>query len=135
MVQLEGKIDDDDDDNIYDDSRCQRKKDCPINNDSGDHHSQIPEEDQLDVATPNRLMLEVLLQNQADWEAEQSLEQERRAAEKDRMAAERDQWAAERAKHTEQSTVGPGPNIYNLVEPVRLCYSARELDHVLDVLR
>jgi len=50
------------------------------------------------------------------------------------MAAERDQWAAERAERTEQSTVGPRPNIYKMVDPVRFCGGAKELDRFLDAL-
>jgi hypothetical protein len=52
-------------------------------------------------------MLEMLLENQAQWKAEQKLEWERMAAERERMAAERDQWAAKRAKRTERSITGP----------------------------
>jgi len=74
-VLLEAEIDDDHDDDIYDDLRGQRNKDCPINNDSGNHRSKIPDEDRLDVATPNRLMLEMLLEDEAHWEPQQSLEQ------------------------------------------------------------
>ena len=72
----------------------QRSEDSPFDNDSGDLRSQITDEDRLDVATQNRLMLEMLLENQAQWKAEQRLERERMAAERDRMAAERDHWAA-----------------------------------------
>jgi len=43
-------------------------------------------------------MLEMLLENQAQWKAEQKPERERMAAERERMAAERDQWTAERAE-------------------------------------
>ena len=94
-VLPEAEIDDDDD--LDDDLGGQRSKDSPIDNDSGDLSSQITDEDRLDVATQNRLMLEMLLENQAQWKAEQKLERERMAAERERMAAERDQWAAERA--------------------------------------
>jgi hypothetical protein len=40
-------------------------------------------------------MLEMLQENQAQWKAEQRLEQERMAAEREWMAAERDLIAAE----------------------------------------
>jgi hypothetical protein len=50
------------------------------------------------------------------------------------MAAEPDQWAAERTERTEQSTIGPRPNIYKMVDPVRLCGAAKELDRFLDAL-
>jgi len=50
------------------------------------------------------------------------------------MAAERDQWAAEQAECTEQSTIGPGPNIYKMVDPVRFCAGATELDLFLESL-
>ena len=43
-------------------------------------------------------MLEMLLEHQAQWKAEQKLEWERMAAKRERMAAERDQRAAKRAK-------------------------------------
>jgi len=51
------------------------------------------------------------------------------------MAAERDQWAAERTERTERSTVGSRPNIYKMVDPVRFCGGAKELDGFLDALR
>jgi hypothetical protein len=57
------------------------------------------------------------------------------AAERERMAAERDQWDAQRAESTERSTVGPRPNIYNMVDSVRFCGGAKELDRFLDALR
>jgi hypothetical protein len=46
-------------------------------------------------------MLEMLHENQAQWNAERKLERERMVAEKERKAAERDQWAAECAKRAE----------------------------------
>jgi len=58
-----------------------------IDNDSGDLCSQITEEDGLDVATQNRLMVEILLENQAQWKAEQRLQRERMAAKQEQMAA------------------------------------------------
>jgi len=80
-------------------------------------------------------MLEMLLKNQAQWKAEQRLERKRMAAERERMAAEQDQWAAERAERTKRSTVGPRLNIYKMVDPVRFCGGAKELDRFLDALR
>jgi len=71
------------------------------------------------VATQKRLMLEMLLENQAQWKAEQKLERERMAAERKRLAAEWDQWAAECAECAERSIAGPRPNIYKMVDPVR----------------
>ena len=124
-VVPKAKIDDENDPD--DDLGDQGDKDSPIDNDIGDLHSQITDEDRLDVATQNRLMLEMLLKNQAQWIAEQRHEWERMAAEQERMAAERDQWAAglaERAQHaqhaqcTQLSIVGPRPNIYKMVDPV-----------------
>ena len=94
-VLPEAEIDDDDD--LDDDLGDQGDEDSPIDNDIGDLRSQITDEDRLDVATQNRLMLEMLLENQAQWKAKQKLERERMAADRERMAAERDQWAAERA--------------------------------------
>jgi hypothetical protein len=58
------------------------------------------------MATQNRLMLEMLLGNQAQRKAEQRLERESMAAEREQMAASRDQWAAECAECTERSTGG-----------------------------
>jgi hypothetical protein len=51
------------------------------------------------------------------------------------MSAERDQLAAERAERTYRSTVGPRPNISKMVDPVRFCGGAKELDQFLDSLR
>jgi hypothetical protein len=87
------------------------------------------------MATQNRLMLEILLENQAQWKTKQTLEQERMAAERERIAAKRNQWAAERAECTEGSTVGARPNISEMVDPVRFCSGAKELDRFLDALR
>ena len=132
-VLPEAEIDDDDD--LDDDLRDQGDQDSPIDNDIGDLRSQITDEDRLDVATQNRLMLEMLLENQAQWKAEQKLERERMAAERERMAAERDQWAAKCGKRTKRSITGPRPNIYKMVDPVRYCGGAKELDRFLDALR
>jgi hypothetical protein len=88
MVLPEAEIDLDDD--LYDDLGVQRRKDSLIDNDSGDLRSQITDEDDLDVATQNRLMLEMQLENQAEWKAEQRLERERMAAERERIVAEQD---------------------------------------------
>jgi hypothetical protein len=68
MVLPQPEIDDDDD--LYDNLRGQRNKDSPIDNNSGDLRSQITDQDHLDVATQNRLMLEMLLEIQAQWKAE-----------------------------------------------------------------
>ena len=87
------------------------------------------------MATENWLMLEMLLENQAQWKAEQRLKRDRLAAQWERMAAERDQWAAESAECTERSTIGSRPNIYKLVDPVRFCGGAKKLDRFLDALR
>jgi len=70
-VLQEAEIDHDDDDDLYDDLGAQRNEDSPVDNDTGDLRSQITDEDRLDVATQNRLMLEMLLENQAQWKAEQ----------------------------------------------------------------
>jgi hypothetical protein len=80
------------------------------------------------VATQNRLMLEMLLENLAQWKAAQTLEPERMAPERQRLAAAGDQWAAERAELTERSTVGPRRNIYKMVDPVRFYCGIKELD-------
>jgi hypothetical protein len=68
MVLPEAEIDIDND--LYNDLGGQRNKDSRIDNDSGDLCSQNTDEDRLDVVTQNRLMLEMLLQNQAEWKAE-----------------------------------------------------------------
>ena len=44
------------------------------------------------------------------------------------MAAKRDQRAAKRAQSIEQSAVGPRPKIYKIVDPVRFCGGAIELN-------
>lgn len=75
MAWLEAEIDDDDDDGLYDDTSRQRNKETLINNDSGDLHSGFTDADSLEFATQNRLMREMLLENQAQWKAEQRLEQ------------------------------------------------------------
>jgi hypothetical protein len=64
MVLPEAEIEDNDDDGLYDYLGGQRKQDTPIDNDSGDLHSPITDQDCLDVATRNRVMLEMLLENQ-----------------------------------------------------------------------
>jgi hypothetical protein len=82
------------------------------------------------MATQNRLTLEMLLENQAQWKTEQRLKRER-------MQTERDQWAAEHAEcsePTERRIVGPRPNIYTMVDPVRYCGGAKELVQCLDAL-
>ena len=80
------------------------------------------------MATHNRWMLQMLLENQGQWKAEQTLERER-------MAAKRDERAAECAECSERNTVGPRPNICNMADPVGLCRVAKELDRFLDTLR
>jgi hypothetical protein len=79
-------------------------------------------------------MLEMLLDNQAQLKAEQKLERDWMAAERERMASERDQWAAERAERADRSIAGPRQNIYKMVDPVRYCGGAKELDRFLDAL-
>jgi len=73
-VLPEAEIADDDDDNndndYNNDLRGQRNKDSPIDNDGGGLHSQITDEDCLDVATQKWLMLDMLLENQAQRKAE-----------------------------------------------------------------
>jgi hypothetical protein len=134
-VLPEAEVDDDDDDDLYDDLGGQRNKDSPIDNNSGDFRAQITYEERPDVATQNRLMMEMLLENQAQWKAQQKLERERMAADGERMAAELDQWAVEWAEDAERSIAGPRPNIYKMVDPVRYCGGAKELDQFLDALR
>jgi hypothetical protein len=128
MVIPAAEIDDDNDNDLYTDLSGQRHKHSLIDNDIGNLCSQISDEDCLVVATQNRLMLEMLLKNQAQWKAEQRLEWERMAAGRVRMAAVADQWAAERAECTAQCTVGRRPNIYKMVVPIRYCGGAKELN-------
>jgi hypothetical protein len=128
----EAEIDDDND--LDDDLGDQCDEDSPIDYDIGDLCSQNTDEDRLDVATQNRLMLETLLENQAQGKAEQKLERERMVAERERMAAKREQWSPESAERTEQSITGPRPNIYMMVDPARYCGGAKELDRCLDAL-
>jgi len=124
LPEAEIDYDDDLDDHLGD----QGNEDSPIDTDIRDLRSQITDEDHLDVATQNRLMLEMLLENQAQWKAEQKLELERMAAEWQRMAAEWDQCAAEDSEHAERSIAGPTPNICKMVDPVPYCAGAKELD-------
>jgi len=109
QVLPEAKIDDDDDDDdnddLHDELGDQGNKDRPIDNNFGDLCYQINDEDLLDVATHNRLMLQMLLENQAQWKAKQTFARERMAAERNRTAANWDQWATECAELTERTTV------------------------------
>jgi len=61
----------------------QRRIDSQIDNDSGDLLSQITHDDCLDVVTQNNLMLQMLLENQARWNAGQRLDKERMAVERE----------------------------------------------------
>ena len=86
-------------------------------------------------------MLDILLGNRVQWEAESTLERERMvdqhepmAAKRNQWAATRNQWAAKRAEHTKRSTVGPRPNIYTIVDPVRFCGGVNERDRFLGML-
>ena len=84
-VEPQAEIDNDHD--LHDDLGDQGDEDSPIDNDIGDLRSHITDEDCIDLATQNRLMLEMPLENQAQWKAEQKHERERMAAERDQMAA------------------------------------------------
>jgi hypothetical protein len=114
-VVPEAEIDIDDD--LYCDLVSRRSKDSPIHIDRGDLRSQITDKDHLDMATQNWFMLEMLLENQAQWETEQSLDRERMAAQWEHNAAERDECAAKHTECTERSSVGPRPNIYKMLDP------------------
>ena len=72
-----------DDNDLDDDLGDQAEEDSPIDNGIGDLRSQITDADRLDMATENRLMLEMLLEKQAQWKAEQKPERERMAAERE----------------------------------------------------
>jgi len=126
------EIDNDDDDDLYDVLGGQWNRASPINNASGDHCAQVTDEDRLEVATQNLLMLEMLREKQAQWKAEQRFEWDQWAPTWERMAVEWDQWATERADPTEWSTVGTRPNSYMMVDPVWYCGSAKELDRFRD---
>jgi hypothetical protein len=138
MVLPEAEIDDEDDEGEEDSDGHYEPQGDGDGDDTGDLRSRITDEDRQDVAAQNRLMLEMLLEHQVQWKAERKLERERMEAERLRMAAEREQWAAERAERTERaerSTTGPTQNIYKMVDPVRYCGGAKELDRFLDALR
>jgi hypothetical protein len=62
-VLPEAEIDDNDD--LDDDLGDEGDEDSQIENDIGDLRSQITDEDHLDMATYNRLMQEMLLENRA----------------------------------------------------------------------
>jgi hypothetical protein len=53
------------------------------------------------MVTQNQLPLQILLENQPQWNAKQRLEREKLAAKWRRMAAKWDQWPAEVAKPAE----------------------------------
>jgi len=95
-VLPEAEIDNDndndlyDDDDLYNDLRGQTIEYSLIDNDSGHLRSRISEEDHPDMATQNRLMLEMLLENQARWKAEQRPAWERMVAQRERMASKWD---------------------------------------------
>jgi len=61
----------------------QRNNDSPIDNDLDDLRCQIPNKDRLDVATQNRLMMVMQLNNPVKW-----IPKEREGLE--RMASERE---------------------------------------------
>jgi len=86
------------------------------------------------MASQNLLMLEMLLEDQARWKADQRLEWERIAAEREPIAAEQNQRAAKRAKRAKHSIVDARPNIYKIVDPVQYCGGAKEPDRYLDTL-
>lgn len=122
----EAKIEDDND---YDDSlRGQREKDCLIDNEIGDLRVQHTVKDHLDVATQNQLMLEMLIKHQARWNTEQKLEWERMGDEREPMAGELNEQDPKCTKHTKRSIGGPRLNIYNMLDPIQYCGSAKELD-------
>jgi len=81
----------DDDDDVNDDLRDQGDDDSPIEHDFGDHCSPLNDQDRLEVDTQNWLMLEMLLENQAQGKSEQTHEREWMAAEQECMAAEQDE--------------------------------------------
>lgn len=120
IVLLEAEIEDDNHDHnyIYNDFGGQRCKDYLINNDTGDIGCQNTDFDCLDLATQNHLIVEMLLEVQAQWEPKQRLQWEKMLAELERRAAKRDQWAANRAEWTKQSTVEPRQTIDRMLDPI-----------------
>jgi len=77
----------------------------------------------------------MMIQNQAQWKAERTLEWDSMLAELEQMAVKQDQWAAEHAKHTERNTTGLRLNIYKMVDPIQYCSSGKELDRFLNTWR
>jgi len=73
----------DDEDDLDDGCGYQRDEESPIDNDVGDFCSQITDEDCLDVATHNRLMLEMLLGSHGQWEVKHRHEPMRMVAERE----------------------------------------------------
>ena len=57
----------DDANDLDDDLGDQGDHDSPIDNDIGDLRSRNTDKGRLDMATQNRFMLDMLLQNQAQW--------------------------------------------------------------------
>jgi len=83
------------------------------------------------MATRKWVILEMPLEHQAQWNAEQGLQWETMMAQWEPMAAQWKQWSAKCAECTKRHTTGLKRNIYKIVDPVRYCGSAKELDHFL----
>jgi len=61
----------------------------------------MTDKDRLDVATQNRLMLEMLLETEVLWKPYERFARERMAVERERTASEWCTWDAEREERTE----------------------------------
>ena len=70
----------------------------PMDNDLGDLHSPITDEKCLDMAAETRLILEMLLEHQAQWKDSHRLEWERKMVEGECLATEPEQWAGKCTK-------------------------------------
>jgi len=130
------KIDDDNvvDNDLDDDLGGQGYNDCLIDKDSANFPVPNTEQDRLQLATQNGLMVKMLLQHQDWWKAGYRRERERMTAEREWVAANRDHRAAKHSKHAKRCTIDPKTHIYKMVNPVGYCGSAKELDQVLDAL-
>jgi len=83
------------------------------------------------MATQNRLMLDILLENHSQHNSKQRQDWEGIAAEREWMTAELDQLAAACDERTERSIIRPRPKIHMMVDPVQHCGGAQELDWFL----
>ena len=106
----------------------------PIDNDIGDLSSHMTNENCLDMATQDRLLMELLLEYQVQWIANHRLNWQRMMAKEEHMAAKQERWAAKCTNWAKQSTTGPGTNFCKMVDVVWYRGSGNELDLIINEL-